>query len=365
MSFVFSKSVRAAFAPPRYLAFPLSGIDLSTSGVKAVRLTESSQGLILANYTEALLPTGAFVDGEIVDHAAVVNGLASAARLAGISAANAALPESKSYLFETAVPDIEKTGWRTAIEQRLDELIPLPPQETVFDIVDVGHGEHGDRLVAGIGFARRIVDETLSVFDQAHINVRALEGEAFAMARALLPEGDTSTVLIIDVGKTTTKIAVVVGRVPHFATTINIGGHTFTLAVQKYFGVSETEARTVKYERGIVSAPGNEEYIASMLSTASAIRDEISRRLDYWQEKETLKGGHEKVSRAILSGGNASIRGFTEYLEGALRIPVTTGDVFTNLASREVWIPSLDNADSPAYATAIGLALRDHVKSYA
>jgi type IV pilus assembly protein PilM len=361
MSFVFSKRLRVAFAPPRYLALPFSGIDLSTSGVKAVRLAEGIQGLTLASYTEVLLPVGAFVSGEIVDRAAVATALVSAARATGISAANAMLPESKAYLFETPVPGTKKAGWHTAIEQRLDELIPLPPAETSFDIVEVGRDGHGDSLVAGIGFARRIVDDTLAVFDQANINVRAIEGETFAMARALLPTGDTSTALIIDVGKTTTKMAIVVAGIPRFATTISIGGHALTLAVQKYFGVTDAEARVVKAEKGIVPAPGNEEYLASMLSTVSAIRDEISQRLDYWQEKETLKGVHEKVTHAILAGGNASIRGFPEYLEGALRIPVTTGDVFTNFASRDTWVPQLDYTESLAYATAIGLALRDRM----
>lgn len=360
MSSVFNKRLRIAFAPPRYLAFPLAGVDLSTSGVKAVRLSEGTQGLILASYSEQLLPVGAFTDGEIVDRTAIVEALLAATRATGISATNVTLSESKAYLFETTAPGTGKAEWRTSIEQHLDELIPLPPSETAFDIVEAGHGESGDKLIAGIGFARRIVDDTLSVFDQANLSVRALEGETFAMARALLPKGDTSTTLIIDVGKSTTKIAIVVGRIPHFATTINIGGHALTLAVQKYFGVTEAEARIVKTERGIVPASGNEEYLAAMLSTVSAIRDEISHRLDYWQEKETLKEGHERVSQAILSGGNASIRGFPEYLEGALRIPVTTGDVFTNFASRDTWIPEINYSESLSYATAIGLALRDH-----
>lgn len=360
MSSVFSGRLRAAFAPPQYLSLPLSGVDLSTSGVKAVHLAESAHGLTLAKYSEVLLPAGAYADGEIVDHEAIVKAIVTAASAAGISSVNTTLSESKAYLFETTAPGTKKSEWRTAIEQQLDELIPLPPAETAFDIIDVGRGANGETLLAGIGYARRIVDDTLSVFDQANIKVRALEGETFAMARALLPKGDTSTTLIIDVGKTTTKIAIAVGRIPRFATTINIGGHTLTLAVQKYFGVTEAEARVVKAERGIVPSAGNDEYLAAMLSTVSAIRDEISRRLEYWQEKETLKGVHEKVSHAILVGGNASIRGFSEYLEGALRIPVTTGDVFTNLASRDTWIPQLDYTESLAYATAIGLALRDY-----
>ncbi len=365
MSSVFSERLRAAFAPPGYIALPLSGIDISTSGVKVVRLIEGAYGLQLGEYAQVRLPLGIYTDGEIIDRSAIATALVTATRVAGISAANVALPESKSYLFETVVPGSKKAEWRIAVEQRLDELIPLPPSETDFDIVSVGQrGQEGTR-VAGIGFARRVVDDTLSVFDEARIGVRSLEGEPFAMARALLPVGDTSTTLIIDVGKTTTKMTIVTNRIPRFATTFGIGGHALTLAVQKHFGVTEAEARKVKVERGIVPAPGNEDYLAAMLSTVSAIRDEISRRLEYWQGKAAPTSAHEPVSQAILAGGNASIRGFSEYLEGSLRIPVVAGDVFTNLAPRDSWIPTLDYTESLAYATAIGLALRDNVESYA
>jgi hypothetical protein len=66
------------------------------------------------------------------------------------------------------------------------------------------------------------------------------------------------------------------------------------------------------------------------------------------------------MTRALLVGGNASVRGLPEYLEGALRIPVATGDVFTNLAPRDYWLPPMDYLASLAYGTAIGLALRPY-----
>lgn len=361
MSLALREHIRSAFAPPRYLARPLSGIDLSVSGVKAVRLEEGTHGLTLASYNETRLEPGAFADGEIVDRSAVMQALKVATKSSGISAANIALPESKAYLFETTVSGSHITDWRIEVEQHLDELVPLPPAETDFDVVPVGRNAANDISVLGVGFARRIVDDILFVTDEAGIEVRALEGEVFAMARALLPTGDTSTTLIIDVGKTTTKLAIVARRIPRFATTIGIGGHALTLSVQKHFGVTEAEARRVKYEKGIVPAPGNEDYIAAMLSTVSAIRDEISRRLEYWQSRSAVAGGHEPVTKAIISGGNATIRGLPEYLEGSLKIPVMTGDVFTNLASRDTWVPLLDYTESLAYATAIGLALRDQI----
>lgn len=349
----------SSFAPPRYLAPPLAGIDLSSSGIKTVRLAKGEYGLTLVGHAETSLPPGAFVNGEVVDRAVVVNGLKTSVATAQVKTVNVALSESASYIFETEVSGGTKDQQYINVEQRLEELVPLPPSMTAFDFVDVGKTDKNETRVVGTGFAQRVVDDVLSLFDEASITVRALEAENFAVARALLPFNDESTVLIIDLGKTTTKISIVSKRVPRFTTTIGIGGHALTVAVQKYFGVTETEAKKVKVERGIVPMLGNEEYIAAMLSTVSAIRDEISNRLDYWQSKVTPGGAYEPVSRAILAGGNASIRGLQEYLENELHVPVVAGDVFTNFAPRDKWLPPIDHSESLAYATAIGLALYD------
>lgn len=359
MSLALGSRVRLALAPPRFLAPPLAGIDVSASGVKGVRLKETPHGLILASYAAEYLPPSAFADGDIADAVPIATAIKRVAELIGVSGASVALPEPKSYLFETTVAGRTKTERRIEVEQRLDELVPLPPSETSFDFVPVGEVEGGMR-VAGVAFASRIVTRILALFDEAHITARSLGDETFANARALLPTGDTSTTLIIDLGKTTTKLAVVEARIPRFATTVAIGGHAFTLAVQKHFGVTEQEARRVKIERGIVPAPGNEDYLAAMLSTVSAIKDEIATRLEYWQSRQAKERGHAPVTRAILAGGNATVRGLPEYLEAALQIPVATGDVFTNLAPREHWIPEIDYAESLAYATSIGLALYEY-----
>jgi Tfp pilus assembly PilM family ATPase len=98
-----------------------------------------------------------------------------------------------------------------------------------------------------------------------------------------------------------------------------------------------------------------------MLTTVSVIREEIVRRLDYWQSRAGQIPAHEPVTRAILVGGNATVRGLPEYLGAALKIPVELGDVFKNLASRDAWLPGVDYMESLAYGTAVGLALREYV----
>jgi type IV pilus assembly protein PilM len=351
---------RVQFAPPEYLTLPTVGIDVSASAIKVAILAEHLSGLKVARFGDEHLEPGTVTGGEITDKAAVAKILRGIAKKYGIRRANIALPESRGYLFEASVGGTNRDEWRTEIEQHIDEYVPLPPADVTFDAAPLSRD--GDKtLMIGVGYARRVIDESLAVFEDAGIHVRAIESETFALPRALLPHGDTETVLIIDLGKSSTKLLVVSKRLPRLATTIDIGGHALTLAVQKYFGVTEEEAKKVKAERGLAPGPDNDEYITAMMSTVSVIREEIVRRIDYWDSRKTAIAGYEPITRAVLVGGNATVRGLPEYLETALKVPVQLGDVFTNLAPRSDWLPPIDYMESLAFGTAIGLALREYV----
>jgi type IV pilus assembly protein PilM len=339
---------------------PTAGIDVSASGVKIVTFRDTLHGLELASFVEEPLPEGAIQQGEISDRNALVSTLKALSKKFGVRFANITLPESRGYLFEADAHSKDEKERCIEIERHLDEYVPLPASEVAYDAVPLATEGDVTRMV-GVGYARRVVESSLACFEEAGITVRSVEGEVFALPRAIRPHGDQETVLIIDIGKTTTKLLIASSRLPRFATTLDVGGHALTLAVQKHFGVSEEEAKRVKAERGLHAGEENQEYLAAMLSTVSVIREEILHRLEYWQTRGPLTPFHRPVTRAILVGGNATVRGLPEYLEASLKIPVELGDVLVNLASREDWLPPLDYTESLAYGTAIGLALREYV----
>lgn len=360
MSSVLSRFARVEFAPPSYLLPHATGIDISTSGIKVAVLKEHLHGVELMRYGEEPLAAGVITGGEITDRPAVVKGLMALCKRHHIQRASIALPESRGYLFEADVEGAGLSEWKVAIEGHLDEHVPLPPAEVAFDIIPMSEGA-GKTRVVGVGYARRVVEESLAAFDEAGIEVDAIESETFALPRALMKHGNRETVLMIDIGKTTTKLTVATNRLPRFVTTLDVGGHALTNAIVKHFGVSEEEAKRVKAERGIVPGAGNEEYIAAMLSTVAVIREEIAKRLEFWQTRATSEKAFDPVTRAILVGGNATVLGLPEYLEASLKVPVELGDVFANFAPRDAWLPPLEYTESLAYGTAIGLALRNHV----
>ncbi len=356
----FSRFARIELAPPDYLAMPTAGIDVSASGIKIVTFKETTRGLELDQFAEERIAPGVVQQSHVTDPSVLTGVLLGMRKKYGFSYANITLPESRGYLFEASVEGKTMGEWCTAVGRKLDEYVPLPPAEVTYDIAPLKQDALG-AYVVGVGYARRVVDATLQMFLDAGITVRAMEGEIFALPRAIQAHGDAETVLIIDIGKTTTKLLIASARLPRFATTLDVGGHALTLAVQKHFGVTEEEAKRVKAEKGLVVGDENDEYTAAMLSTVSVIRDEIVRRLDYWQTRVSSMPAHEPVTRAILVGGNATVRGLPEYLSSSLKIPVELGDVFRNLAPRADWLPPVDYTESLAYGTAIGLALRNYV----
>lgn len=355
-----SSFVRAALPVPRYLMLPTLGIDISSSTVKGVLLEESPKGTFVRHAVERRLPAGTVVDGDVAHPEVLASILSEFRAESGVSFASLSLPETKSYLFETSVPvGFSMDEAQVQVEQSLESFVPLPPSETVCAIDKLSRlGRDGKRRIAGVAYAHRIVDSFVAIGEEAGFTIRGIESELHASARALTPCGDTGTYLTIDFGRTTTKLAVIEAGLPLFGTTLDIGGHALTLAVQKHFGVTEEEAKKVKLEHGIAVGVSEKdsEFATSIMPTLSALRDELKSRIHYWKNHELSQ--NEPIEKALLVGGNSSLKGLPEYLTAALEIPVVRGNVFANLASPEVVMPPFEFEQSLGYATAIGLALR-------
>lgn len=355
----FTQFAKAQLAPPNYLSMPTAGIDLSASGVKGILLAEREAGLEIDTFMSQGLPMGSLTKGEVTDPASVARALHEAARAHKMRRVNVGLPESRGYLFEATVDSHDEREWRTSVEQHIDEYVPLPPAEVVFDIVPFST-DGGKVQLIGVAYARRVLDQLLATLDESGVETSALESEIFALPRAVLPRGTSETVLVVDIGKSSTKLIIASRALPRLATTFDVGGHALTLAVQKYFGVTEEEAKKVKAEKGIVMGKDSDEYISAMFSTISVIREEVMRRIEYWESRKSVTPDFASVTRAILVGGNANVRGLPEYLESALKIPVELGNVFANCAPRSAWLPPIDFNESLSYGTAVGLALRHY-----
>jgi type IV pilus assembly protein PilM len=149
------------------------------------------------------------------------------------------------------------------------------------------------------------------------------------------------------------------GGILQYTSTIAVGGVALTSAIQKYFKVTQKEADKIKNEKGFAHYRQNAELFETLMSTVSALKDEIYKRYTYWNTRVNHRGENpEKIEKIFLCGGSSNLAGLPDYLMSGIQVPVVVSNVWSNVFSFEDAIPPVNRTASLAYATVIGLALR-------
>lgn len=352
-----------AFPPPEYITMAGAGIDISTGSVKSVVLKRGPSGAELSSYQTIDLEEGVIVEGDIEKPDRLVEALRTLRLRDRVHFAHISLLERKSYLYQALIPHVEKDR-RAAVEFTLEGNVPIPPAEAAFDFEVVRKVEAGT-IVAVSVYARRIIDAYKDVFKKAGIQLRSVEIESQATARAVLTkEQKQKTILLVDFGKKTTRIAVLDCGAVSFTATVDVGGDAMTAAIMKHFSISPEEAEKIKNEQGFLEGGKGRELYEALMSTVSVLRDELLSHLSFWNSPDERDVPRRIIEGVVIVGGNANLKGLPEYLSRILGLPVLVGNVWANAFSLDEFVPAMPMNKSLQYATAIGLALRSHAHTW-
>lgn len=350
-------SLARLFPPPQYLAPISAGVDLSDRSLKFVQLSRHGQHeWQLERYGQKSIPLDVMQSGQIKNKAALIENLKVAKAEWKLDQIVASLPEESAYIVAMKLPPGSEGNEREAIELQLEEHVPLTASDAVFDFEPVLDTPH---LVTVSAFPRKLVEDYEEVFAAAGLTPLALEIEAQAIARAVVPRDSHETVLLIDFGKTRTSFFVVDrGTVVFSSTTRQLGGDLITRAIEKDLGVDTAEAQRLQAEHGL--RRGTKVSLDAALAPAlSVLRDETFKLESYCKEhinEHTCNDG--RFDRLLLCGGEASLPGLVEYLHSQINSPVELANVWVNAFDPSAHTPALPFRDSLRYATAVGLALR-------
>jgi len=359
MNVAFLKKTARYFPPPQFLMRPSAGVDISDRSVKVLALKPTATGYEVDFFGERLIEKGVVVEGKIEKPDALVKVLRTLKHAYKLDTVRVSLPEEHAFLFEThVVAGGGKEDMRAAVEFQIQEHIPIDLQDLIFDF-DVTKSMSAERIEISVtAFQKTLVHSYLDVFFKAGFSVLSLEIEAQAIARAAVSPQNSDTNFIIDFGRERSGIAITRGNVPVLTTTIAVGGSALSTAVMKHFKVDEREAEKIKNEQGFLRAKGSEELYESLMSTISALKDEVGKHINYWQARERDRGsGAGMIDAILLVGGNGNLKGLPEYLSASLRVPVRRANIWQNVTSFDNYIPPINKEHSLGYATAVGLAL--------
>jgi len=337
------------------------GVDVSDRSVKIVELSDGDNPELRSVCWSPLTPN-LMRRGVIQDAPAVAAELKAALRKCTPVAvrgktAVVSIPETQSFIRPLQLPVMSSRETDEAVKWAVRQHIPFDLDRVYLDWQSIGTAKD-DRQEVLVGAARRdVIDPLLDVIDAVGLRVIALELEAQALVRSLLPVDvvGVTGVLLVDIGATTTNIVYFDGGAMRFTTSIQRGGDDLTMQLSQEMSLRPTVAAEQKALVGADSVGSPTAAAMADLtrdlvqSIALAVRDPIARL-----------GEVSGIRAVLLSGGTANLPGiisiFNEAFPGT---PIQVGNPLINLAmpGEEKDMP-LSLADATHFTTAIGLALR-------
>lgn len=348
--------------PPKFLAMPSAGIDISDSSIHLIELAQKRNNKILNRFGEYIIPEGVVLGGEVKDVKALSKILAKIKKDYDIHFVRASLPEEKAYLFQTRVPNnIPENDIFNILEFKLEEYVPLSSSESVldYDILPKHNNDAGHLDVGVVVYPKQTIEQYTTAFVDAGLTPLSFEIETQAMTRSVTKDGDDGTYMIVDYGRTKIGFSVVSDGVLSFTSTLEINEDELTNAFVKYLNVETNEINRIKDEEGLINNHGSKELYSTLISIAESLKDNINKHYKYWKTRVDESGNKvDTIEKIILCGGNSNLAGLTEFLSGSLKMPVERANVWVNVFKFDDFIPEMNRLQSLSYATAIGLALR-------
>jgi type IV pilus assembly protein PilM len=339
------------------------GFDLSEVSLRFAELVPRGSELDLGDYGEYPVPPGTISLGRVQNPESLRDMLRKVKKEHHVQFARISLPESYAYHVEMEIANVKKRELRESIELQLEEYVPLKVSEVFFDyeIASPQRQKTGASVVVVSVVQKDTVLSYMEVFASAGITLVSVDVDANAVARAVIPEGDMGTFMVVDMGRIKTGVYVVHGGFVRFASDIEMGGRDIVSAIEKNLGCTPEDAQSWKekcYSEISPEEPMLEEVKRSLVAVFSDLTEEINKHFIYWHTHKDKNGvPKEKIEKIILTGTESMLIGFQDYLAGGLHASVDMANTWTNVFSFDEHIPKIGYHDSLRYGTAIGLAL--------
>lgn len=345
-----------------FSTLPSFGLDISDKSIKFVWL--KGRDLSLADFGDAVVPSGLVVSGEVKDQAKLsdlLRGVLKKRRLPKFVVIS--LPEEKGFMQTMQLPLMEKEELHDAIRWEIEGNVPLAPKDAVFDFEVLTTNEKNDRLNVGVAvFPSLVVDAYVRVCEAAGFIPAALELESQAIARSVVPwrKGGSDPMVICDIGAMRTAITIIAGSAILFTASRPIAGASFTDEISRVLKIDWATAEEKKRYIGLSNSPDGKMIFETLQPSLRMLAKEIRDAAEFYQSHATrVHNLPPHITKVILCGGEANLPGLSNFLSRELGMLTERANPWVNIFSEEASrIPQLSFRESLAYTTALGLALR-------
>jgi type IV pilus assembly protein PilM len=313
---------------------PLLGLDVGSSAVKLVNLSEQRGEYTLEHFGVTELDPDAIVDGAIMDagHVAdairrVVGGQKLKQKRVAISVSGNSVIVKKIHL-----PIMSEEELAESITWEAEQYIPFEISDVHLDFHIMESGDpsvpSGQMPVLLVAAKKERVSELVTLVEEAGLKPTIVDVDAFGLENIFCANfgvGDRITGLV-NVGASAININVLLDGMSAFTRDISMGGDRYTEEIQKGLNVSFGEAERAK--RGERIEGIDQAKVQQIIqSTNVEVASEIGRTFDYF--KTTVQA--TQIDKVFLAGGASKTQGLLEQVGERLGIPVQLLNPFENI----------------------------------
>ncbi len=338
------------------------GVDISSSAIKLLELSQRGDKYRVESYTVEPLPPNSVAEKNITDVEAVGEAIKKAMKRAGTRQKDVALAVAGSAVITKVVQmaaDLTEEELESQIMLEADQYIPYSLDEVNLDFEVQGPNEASPDLMNVLLAASRSenVDVRVAAAELGGLNAKIVDVEAYAIENAFtllapqLPNAAKDMVVaVFDVGATMTTLNVLHNLKTIYTREAVFGGKQLTEEIQRRYGLSFEEAGMAKKQGGLP-----ENYISEVLEPfKEAMIQQISRSLQFFFSSSQFS----TVDHIVVAGGNASIENIDQLIEQRQGISTSIANPFADMSLSSKVKPQVLANDASSLMIACGLALR-------
>jgi type IV pilus assembly protein PilM len=334
------------------------GLDIGTTAVRLVQLRGGNLPRALVKYAYVPVDAGISMSDSPNDQEKVAKIIKQLVDQSHLSTKNVAVGIPSSRVF-TTVADVERLSageLEKSIKYQADSLIPTPIDESKIDWSLLGDSP-ADKTKQEIllsSVPNDFIEKRLDMLEGIGLNVIAFEPDNLAMARALTPPNAPGSQLLLDIGRKTTDLVVLLNGSPHLTRSIPTGIEAIIRAASQNLNVDEKQAEQFVYKFGLSKDKLEGQVFGAITSTVDLLTSEIEKSIKFFQARYT----DAKIERLIVTGGASVVPEFPLYLANKFGINVEIGNSWHNVSfarDRQNELLSISNQ----FGVAAGLAERE------
>jgi type IV pilus assembly protein PilM len=266
------------------------------------------------------------------------------------------LPSNKVFTTVITTPKLDNAQLAKAIRYQAEQYIPMALDQVKLDWAVVDQSKDGKQLeVLLVAAPNSAVEKYMSILEKAGLEPLALEANATAVARALVPPSSLA-VAMVDFGSLESDISIVWNNSPRLIRSVSVGGLTLVKAVAQNLGLDEVQATQFTYKFGLTQSKLEGQVFKAIKPTLDNLVSEVEKSVKYFSGRYP----EVKLEKLVITGAASALPELGPFLANSTGMPVEFGNAWVNVSYPSGLQEKLMGLSSE-YAAAVGLAGRGYM----